>query len=438
MLGAGSAFTARLAKDIMLIPGLEGGEFAVVDIDAGRLDLAGRLIRRMIELTGKPWTVRASTDRTEVMAGSDFLINTIEVSGVATVGLDYEIPRKYGVDQCIGDTIGPGGLFKLFRTAPAWVEILRDAERLCPRCLVLNYTNPMSMMTLLACRSTSLPVVGLCHSVQGTSRKLARYLDVPYGELEWECAGINHMAWFTRLEREGQDQYPRLLSRLEEEVAFAEGAAPKPLYEYDPVRFDVLKHFGAFVTESSGHFSEYVPYYRKRGELIDEYCREEYLGGRGFYSREWPTWRREKDEKIRRQLAGQEEISLERSVEYASEIIGAVCLDRPAVIHGSVLNAGLIDNLPADGVVEVACLADRRGVQPTRFGRLPDQLAALCRSNTSCFELGVQAAAERSREKARYAVMLDPLTAAVCSPGEIARMTDELFAAEKDYLPGWQ
>jgi alpha-galactosidase len=437
MLGAGSAFTAKLAKDIMLTPDLEGGEFAVVDIDAERLDLARRLIARMVELTGKRWSVTGSTDRAEVMGGSDFLIDTIEVSGVATVGLDYEIARKYGVDQCIGDTIGPGGLFKLFRTAPAWMDILRDAEDLCPRATVLNYTNPMSMMTLIACRVSSLPVVGLCHSVQGTSRLLARYLDVPYEELDWECAGINHMSWFTRLERDGEDQYPRLLARLEEEVAFAEGADPKPLYEYDPVRFDVMKHFGAFVTESSGHFSEYVPYYRKREELIDEYCREKYLGGRGFYSREWPGWRKEKDEKIRRQLSGEEEIGLERSVEYASEIVEAICLDRPRVIHGSVLNAGLIENLPADGVVEVTCLIDRRGVQPTRFGRLPDQLAALCRSNTSCFELGVQAATERSREKALYAMMLDPLTAAVCSPAEIRAMTDELFEAEKDFLPGW-
>ncbi len=440
MLGAGSAFTARLAKDIMLTPGLEGGEFAVVDIDGERLDLARRLIARIIELTGKPWNVTGSTDRAEVMAGSDFLINTIEVSGVATVGLDYEIARKYGVDQCIGDTIGPGGLFKLFRTAPAWIDILRDAEKLCPRAAVLNYTNPMSMMTLVASRVSSLPVVGLCHSVQGTSRKLARYLDVPYEELDWECAGINHMAWFTRLEHKGEDQYPRLLSRLDEKVSFSKAAEaePKPLYEHDPVRFDIVKHFGAFVTESSGHFSEYVPYYRKREELIDEYCREEYLGGRGFYSREWPTWRKEKDEKIRRQLAGEDEINLERSVEYAAEIIESVCLDRPGVIHGSVLNAGLVENLPADGVVEVACLVDRRGVQPTRFGRLPDQLAALCRSNMSCFELGAQAAMERSREKARYAMMLDPLTAAVCSPAEIRAMTDELFEAEKDFLPGWR
>ncbi len=440
MLGAGSAFTARLAKDIMMIPGLQSGEFAVVDINAERLGLAEKLIAKMIAMTGRNWTVRASVDRAEVMADSDFLVNTIEVSGVATVGFDYAIPKKYGVDQCIGDTIGPGGLFKLFRTAPAWIDILSDAERLAPNAMILNYTNPMSMMTLIAARTTALPVVGLCHSIQGTSRQLAKYLDLPLDELEWECGGINHMAWFTKLEHNGVNQYPRLLQRLDEQVclqAAEEGQPPKALYEHDPVRFDIARHFGLFVTESSGHFSEYVPYYRKRDELIDTYCREKYLGERGFYSRDWPQWRKDKDELIRRQLVGDAEIKLERSVEYASEIIEAVCLDKPGVIHGSVPNNGLIENLPQNGVVEVACLIDRNGVQPTRFGRLPDQVAALCRTNMSCFELGVQAVMERSREKARYAMLLDPLSAAVCSPGEIRDMTDELFRAEEQYLPGW-
>jgi alpha-galactosidase len=438
ILGAGSAFTSNLAKDIMLIPGIEGGTLALVDIDGKRLELTRRVVEKTVGLLKVDWKIAASTDRRKVMSGSDFLINTIEVSGLAAVKFDYNIPKKFGVDQCIGDTIGPGGLFKAFRTIPSWIAILRDAEKLCPRAMVLNYTNPMSMMTLAACRTSSAQVVGLCHSVQGSSKQLANYLGVPYAELVWECAGINHMAWFTRLEHKGRDAYPRLLDRLDRRVRIGEGKGRKPIYEHDPVRFDIMRHFGYFVTESSGHFSEYVPYYRKREELIDRYCREKYLGGRGFYASEWPKWRKWLDHVRVRQLAGREEIKLQRSHEYASTIIEARTLARPAVIYGSVANAGLIENLPQDGVVEVACLIDGRGLHPTHYGRLPAQVAALCASNMACFELGVQAALKRDRRAACHAMMLDPLTAAVCSPAEIVKMTDQLFRAERKLLPGWK
>lgn len=425
ILGAGSFFTSHLAKDILLIPGIGHGSFALVDIDAERLRLAHRLVEKVVSLTGKDWSVVSSMDRREVMASADYLVNTIEVSGVATVGFDYEIPKKYGIDQCIGDTIGPGGVMKALRTIPAWIEILRDAEDLCPRALLMNYTNPMSMMMLAATRTSRLPVVGLCHSVQGTSRQLAGYLNIPYEEMTWECGGINHMAWFTRLERGGQDLYPLL----------REKAKDPAIYEKDPIRFEIMLEFGAFVTESSGHFSEYVPYFRKRPDLLAKYCREGYLGGSGFYAKNWPKWRKENDARAARLASGEERYELVRSYEYASTIIEAHLFDRPAVIHATVPNRGLIENLPFDGVVEVPVLVDRAGYHPCRFGRLPAQLAALCRSNMAVYELAVKAALERDREAAIHAMMLDPLSAAVCSPAEIRAMAEELFAAEAEYLP---
>ncbi|MDI9438729.1 MAG: alpha-galactosidase [Bacillota bacterium] len=425
IIGAGSMFTRHLTVDILTIEGLEQGVLALVDIDPKRLELAKKLVEMIIAKTGKNWQVIASTDRREVLADSDFVINQIEVSGLETVRLDYEIPLKYGVKQCIGDTLGPGGLFKTLRTLPPWMEIVRDIEELAPKATILNYTNPMSAVVLATTRITDLPVVGLCHSVQGSSRQLAEYLDVPYEELEWECAGINHMAWFTRLEHKGRDMYPVLKEKAKDPQFLAR----------DPVRLDAMLYLGAFVTESSGHFSEYIPYYRKRQELIDQHCGQGYNGETGFYATQWPTWRANNDRAIQELISGERELTLERSYEYAALIIEAMVKDQPAVIYGNVKNTGLIENLPQDGIVEVACMINRNGINPCYFGRLPEQLAALNRSNMAFFELAVEAVLQRDREMAMHALMVDPLTAAVCSLGEIKAMFDELYQAQRDYIP---
>jgi alpha-galactosidase len=425
-LGAGSGFAPVLSKDIFQISGLEEGELCLVDIDPERLKLSRRATEMVNEKLKTKWKVTASTDREEVMSDSDFIINTIEVSGVQTVKYDYEIPLKYGVDQCIGDTVGPGGVMKALRTVPPWLEILKDAERLCPKAYVLNYTNPMSMMMLATFRASKMKAVGLCHSIQGTSVDLSKYLGLPYEELEWKCAGINHMAWFTELKHKGEDMYPILKKKVKKD---------KALYERDPVKFELLLHLGYFVTESSGHMSEYLPYFRKRSDLIDKYCREGYLGGRGFYAKNWPKWRQDLDERRKRIIAGQEEPQLNKSVEYASEIIEGIVFNRFKVIFGNVLNTGLITNLPQNEVVEVACLIDRNGVNPTYFGELPPQLAALNKSNMAVYDLAVRAIMNGSYEMAEQAMMLDPLTAAVCSLEEIRNMFAELYKAEKDYIP---
>ncbi|HEX6349976.1 MAG TPA: alpha-galactosidase [Candidatus Dormibacteraeota bacterium] len=428
-VGAGSSvFAAQLIRDLVATPGLGGGTFALVDIDAERLDLSRRLTEKVIAASGKDWEVTSSTEREELLPGTDYLINSIEVAGLACVEPDYEIPLKYGVDQCIGDTIGPGGIFKALRTGPEWLAIMADVQRLAPGAVVMNYTNPMSILTLAAARTTQLPVVGLCHSVQGTSKLLANFLDVPYEELVWRCAGINHNAWFTTLEHEGQDLYPRL----------RELAQDPEIYEQEPVRFEVMLHLGAFVTESSGHFSEYVPYFRKRPDLVKRYARSGYRGESGFYARNWPHWRQENADQARALLAGERPIELVRGHEYASYIVEAIELDHPVEIHGNVTNDGAIGNLPAGGNVEVACRVDRNGIQPLPFGSLPEQLAALNRAHMAVHELVVQALLERDREKARLALMLDPLTAAVCSLEQISRLFDEMWAAERPYLTAFE
>ncbi|MFW6058870.1 MAG: alpha-glucosidase/alpha-galactosidase [Phycisphaeraceae bacterium] len=440
MLGAGSHFTHPLMNDILSIGGAERGEVALVDTDERRLKPMAQIVQRLIEHYGKAdgWTVTATTDRAEALPGTDYLINSIDVAGVDCVRHDNDIPLKYGIDQCIGDTIGPGGLFKALRTVPVWLDILRDAERLCPQAIVLNYTNPMSILCLAAGRAVpAMPVIGLCHSVQLTSKKLARDAEVPYEELTWKCAGINHLAWFTQLEHGGKDLYPTLFEKVRDRAG--------EVYESDPVRYDMMLHFGAFITESSGHLSEYLPYYRKTDETRQTYCRDGYRGGSSFYADNWPDWRKAQDEKRDRILSGEEELARLRTHEYAAWIIEGREKDTPVRVHGNVMNrAGdggggqLITNLPADGCVEVACMIDRTGINPTRFGMLPRQMAAVCDWNMRTFDLAAEACIHKSKEAAIHALLLDPLSAAVCTPAEIKQMALEMFEAERDYLPGYE
>ena len=426
IIGAGSAvFATEIIRDVLATPALESGTFALVDIDAGRLELAHQAAEALIAQSGQNWTVEASLDRCKMLPGSDYIVNTIEVAGRENVRHDYDIPLKYGVDQCIGDTIGPGGLFKALRTMPAWIDILADIERLAPGRLVMNFTNPMSLTVLTGVRVSNLPIVGLCHSIQHTSHTLANYLEIPYESMDWSAAGINHLAWFVKLERDGQDLYPLL----------REKARVPEIYDQDPVRFEFVKHLGAFCTEGSGHDSEYVPYFRKRPDLVKKYDRSGYIGESGFYANNWPTWLEESADYLRDYLAGKEEYEMERGEEFASIIIEAMETGVPAVIYGNVPNNGLINNLPQDGIVEVACLVDNKGVQPTHFGSLPTHLAALDAQHMAFHDLVATAVLEEDREAAVHALMVDPLTAAVCSLEEIRQMFDEMVAAQQDYLP---
>lgn len=444
MIGAGSNFTLTISRDIFTIPGSCGGTIALVDIDQERLAVMRQVVtslaEKVKERTGTEWNVIASPNRLDALSGSDYIVTCVEVSGTKCVRHDNDIPASYGVNQCIGDTIGPGGLFKALRTVPVFLEILRDVERLCPDAIVLNYSNPMNILCLAAGRASRVPVVGLCHSVQGTSHLLAKRAGIPYEQLKWECAGINHLAWFTTLSHRGEDLYPLLKMKAQEDLA---GNPSDPSDAEDLVRKDMMLHFGAFITESSGHLSEYLPYYRKRKDLLEKYTRPGYEGQSSFYADNWPTWRQNHEARRMRVLRGEEEVSWERSWEYGSFIIEAKEKDHPVRIHGNVMNSDsgagpLISNLPADGCVEVACMVDMTGVKPVRFGKLPPQMAAICASNMSMFDLAATACIEKSKEAAVYALQLDPLTAAVCSPAEIEAMALDLFAAEAEFLPGFK
>lgn len=427
LLGAGSGFTQPLFTDILLIEGLEGGTLGLVDIDKKRLEVNVKLMNRILRLLGmtKRWRVEASTDRRDVLRGTKYLINTIEVSGLQCVRKDNDIPLKYGIHQCIGDTVGPGGLMKLLRTLPSFLEILEDVKKHCPDSLIMNYTNPMSMMTLGAIRRVRQPIIGLCHSVQWDAKVLARICGVPLEEMVWKCGGINHLAWFTELRHKGRDLYPVLFAAIEDSEVF----------EADPVRFEMMKEFGYMVTESSGHFSEYVPWFRKRADLRGKYCKKN--RETGFYADNWPKWRRDTDRNRLEMAAGKREIKLERSHEYAADIIEGHLFDRRKIVNGSVLNTGLIPNLPQTGVVEIPVIIDKQGLTPTYFGNLPEQCAALCRAHMAVYELGVEGVLERDREAIIRAMQLDPLSAAVCSLGEIRSMAEELFKAERRYIPRW-
>jgi alpha-galactosidase len=473
-LGAGSGFCPNLCRDVLMMPGADRGEFRLVDLDADRLGTMRQVIAKLIQQTGREagWSVRATRDRREALPGTDYAVCCVEVSGTACVALDNDIPLKYGVDQCIGDTLGPGGLFKGLRTVPVFLDILRDMRELCPEAIMLNYTNPMSMLVLAGGRAVpEVPVVGLCHSVQGTSHLLAKYADVPYDEMEWECAGINHLAWFTTLRHGGRDLYTTVLyEKFKREIAEGIREADSGLachdcadaayhggrpienpYKFDDlVRKDMCVQFGAFITESSGHLSEYLPYYRK-SEAGRKLLRRNYHGGSRFYATNWPTWRQRADDMRARLVSGEESVKLERSWEYASWIIEAREKDSPFRIHGNVMNnaeqAGvrgsgeggkLITNLPGDAAVEVACMIDRNGINPTRYGALPAQMAHICRSNMAYFDLAATACIEKSIDAAAHALMLDPLTAALLTPSEIRQMTMDMFDAEREYLPGYR
>jgi alpha-galactosidase len=426
IIGAGSAeFAAELMTDLLCTPTLPSGTFALVDIDPGRLDLARQMGEHLIQRTGRDWAVEAAVDRTAVLPGCDYVINTIEVAGLDNVRHDYDIPMKYGVDQCIGDTIGPGGLFKALRTLPSWIDIVRDVERLAPAATILNYTNPMSLTVLTGLRAANMPIVGLCHSVTHTVEQLAEYLDVPKSELRWRAAGVNHLSFITELTRNGEDLYPALRDA---------GRHPE-IYEQDPVRFEQMYELGAFVSESSGHNSEYTQWFRKRPDLIERYTRAGYNGESGFYANNWPEWRHRADERLHRVIAGTEEHDLTRGDEYASHLIEACETGNPVEIYVNVANDELIDNVPSDGVVEVAATVDGGGIHPHRYGRLPSQFVAPVAVHMAFHDLVATSVLEQDREAAIHALMLDPLTSAVCSLAEIRELFEEMVAVERDHLP---
>jgi len=426
-IGAGSmVFATNLVGDVLSYPELADSEIALMDVDEHRLDRTATVAEAMVEANDVDATVTATTDREEALADADYVIVTINVGGTDPFENEIRIPERYGVNQAIGDTLGPGGVFRGLRTLPDMLTIARDMEELCPDALMLNYTNPMAILTWAVDEATDVDVVGLCHSVPHTASAIADYVGVPADELDYWVAGINHMAWFLECTHDGDSVYPALRAAMDDPET----------YERDTVRFEILRHFDAFVTESSHHMSEYVPYFRTEDATIEAMTGEEFAGRMetATYLAGWKERSAERD-------AGDVDLddydlSIERSEEYGSRVIHAIEADDRERLNLNVpRNDGLIGNLADDACVEVPCLVDGTGVRPCRVGELPPRLAALNRSNVAVQRLAVEAGLTGDRDRLKQAIKLDPLTAASCTLGEIDEMVEELLAANADYLP---
>jgi alpha-galactosidase len=432
-LGAGSTvFAKNLLADILSFPELAGSTISLMDIDPQRLRMSEIVAQRVAEFFEAKPTIEATLDRRQALDGADYAISMFQVGGYkpSTI-IDFEIPKKYGLRQTIADTLGIGGIMRGLRTIPVFLDICKDMEELCPEVMFLQYVNPMAMNTWAIQRASNIKTVGLCHSVQGTAEALAGDLGIPSNEINYVCAGINHMAFYLRFERNGEDLYPQLRKVLE---ARTYGRRYRNLADH--VRYEVFRRMGYFVTESSEHFSEYVPWFIKqaRSDLIEQYeiPLDEYIRRCEDQIARWEAARASLE------TTDLDEIRYERSQEYGSLIIHSMETGQPRVIYGNVSNQGLIDNLPQGCCVEVPCLVDKNGLQPTKIGTLPPQLAALMQTNINVQALVVEAALTGKREHIYHAAMLDPHTAAELSLDEIWSLVDDLMEAHGDMLPQYR
>jgi len=425
MIGAGSlVFGKTLMADFLATPALAGSEYRLMALTRTRLDKMAAFVQRMIKDNRVDAKVIATTDRRQALKGADYVVVMIQAGGVEEFRQDYEIPLKYGVDQCIGDTMGPGGVFRALRHIPALLEVARDMQDLCPNAILFNYANPMAMCCWALGRVPGLQFVGLCHGVQTTMDLISSYVGVPKDKIDYLAAGINHMAWFLKLEHKGRDLYPTLKKNFE-----------KPgYYVNEKVRGEVLRHFGYFMTESTGHLSEYLPYFRKNRKALDLYCDQPDFGGESGAYYKYCAMLAEK-------FAKTDPLSIEstklgpRSAEYCSHIIEAKETGDVFRLNGNIRNDGFITNLPAGCCVEVPIYVDRTGLHPTFVGNLPLQCAALNMTNVLNQGLTVEASLSGDPELVMQAVALDPLTASVLTLKETRDMVAEMLEAEKRWLP---
>jgi alpha-galactosidase len=399
-----------------------------MDIDAERLEFAERSVKRIIELGNYPATVKTTLSRAEALQGADVVMVTILAGGVHVWRHDIEIPKQYGIDINVGDTRGPSGIFRALRTIPEMLAIAKDMEKYCPNAMMLNYTNPMAMLCRAMQRESNIAITGLCHSVQGTAEMLARWIGVPYEEIDYLCAGINHMAWYLRFDHKNQSVYPLIRAAMD-----------KPeVYNQEIVRNEMFLHLDYYVTESSGHNSEYNAWFRKRPDLIEKYCTH----GTGWnpgkhayildeYLRRENEWR----DDARSWFDGSAQLKLDRGHEYAAYIVNALVGGEPFRFNGNVRNTGLITNLPQDACVEVPVFVDKDGLHPVHVGALPPQCAMLTNLSAQIEELAVDGAISGDPRKVYQAILNDPLTAAVLAPNEIRDMVNQMFAKNQAYLP---
>jgi alpha-galactosidase len=424
IIGAGSVvFCKTLMLDIMATPALEETEFVLMAPTLSKTPQVEAFANKVIQANGLKSKVTVTTDRREALTGADYVICAFQVGGVTAFELDYKIPLKYGVDQCIGDTLGPGGIFRALRSIPVILDIAKDMEELCPNAILLNYVNPMAMIGW-ALGETKIKFVGLCHGVQTTLDLISGYVGIPKTEIDYISAGINHMGWFTKIESQGKDLYPILREKFEQ----------PEFYANEKVRGEVFRHFGYFMTESTGHLSEYVPWFRKSSEALALYCDEPSFGGESGAYYTWCTY-------VANKYKGYNVLEDEptelppRSVEYCAYILEALETGKTFKFNGNVRNDGMISNLPAECCAEGPIFADRTGLHRTLVGEIPPQCAALNLTNINVQRLTVLAAKSGDPETIVQACALDPLTSAVLSLKEIREMVTEMLEAEQEWLP---
>jgi len=430
-IGAGSlTFTSDLVRDILTFPLLEDAHFALMDINAERLEFARQAVVKLIEAGHRPATVSATLDRVEALKGADVVLTTILAGSVEVWRNDIEIPKKYGVDICVGDTRGPSGIFRFLRTLPPLLDIVRDMEKYCPNAILLNYTNPMAMLCGALQRQTHITVTGLCHSVQGIARRLAGWIGVKYEDVNYVCAGINHQAWYLKYEVDGRDAYPRIYKAITENPV---------VYNEEPVTNEIYLALGYYVTESSGHNSEYNWWFRKRPDLIEKYCTHatgwnpgEYAINVKTYQKIENNWKNITRERLAARLTSAE---IQRGQEYAAFIINAIKGGDAFKFNGNVPNTNLITNLPKGACVEVPVYVDKDGFHTIHVGALPPECALLTQLSSGIEEMAITASITGDPVMVYRAICHDPLTASVLSLAEIKQMTNELFAQHKDYLP---
>lgn len=426
-IGAGSfGFTRGLARDILTFPLLEDADIRLMDIDDERLGYIERAVRKITAQGKYPAKVSATKSREEALDGADAVLCTVLAGGVDVWRHDIEIPKKYGVDINVGDTRGPAGIFRALRTIPVMLGICSDMERLCPNAILLNYTNPMAMLCRAMQRESSVRVTGLCHSVQGTAGMLGRWIGATEDEITYICAGINHQAWYLEFKKKGKDAYPLLREALKDEK----------IYNEEIVRNEMFLHLDYYVTESSGHNSEYNWWFRKRPDLIEKYCTHGTGWNPGVYGyilkhylEQEAGWKKNLEKWL------EADITLERGREYAASIINAYMGGEPFEFNGNVPNTGLITNLPEGVCVEVPVFASRRGFSPAHVGELPLQCAALNNISAASEELAVEGALSGDARKVFQAVCYDPLTASVLSLAEIKEMVRAMFEQNRGRLP---
>ncbi len=436
-IGAGSfGFTRTIMRDMLTFETLKDATFALVDIHPGRLEMARQSCQKIIDAGGYAAKLETSTDRRQALAGADAVMVTILCGSCDIWQHDILIPKKYGVDINVGDTRGPSGIFRALRTIPEMLGICRDMEELCPQAIMLNYTNPMAMLCHAMQRTSSINVTGLCHSVQGTAEMLARWAGVPGDQIDYVCAGINHLAWYLKFEHCGRDLYPILKDKVWNDPQ---------IFDEEQVRNEMFKAFGYYVTESSGHNSEYNWWFRKRPELIERYCTsgtgwnpgrhayilDEYRKRENDWQQEFEKWISSPDWDDPEKRAKR----LERSHEYASNIVNAYLGGGLFRFNGNVANRGLVTNLPDNCCVEVPVLASRGRLQPMHVGALPLPVVPLTSLSATNEVMAVEGSLTGNPELVFQSIANDPLTAAVLSLAEIRAMVKDMFAANRDYLP---